>query len=154
MKNSLEGGKEEPKCCFGLFLFVGVRKLSLPCRGRGLPSRHPSCGCRTVNRTSTGDGCVFLLEPRHLPLKAHTKQNKVAYRWASERLLQTETARDAAQRISHYDAPVTDSKMTSQLSSKDNEFIFANFTCRISAGTRSATRSPDSRSRRRHSYSR
>ena len=46
------------------FLLVGVRKLSLLAEGEAYFSRHPCCGCRTASRTSTGDGCLFLLEPR------------------------------------------------------------------------------------------
>ena len=39
MKNSLEGGKEELKCCFDLFPFLGCRREEdvLAFRGRGLP---------------------------------------------------------------------------------------------------------------------
>ena len=54
-------------------LFVWVWILSLLAEGEVYFSRHPSCGCRTVCRTCTGDGCLFLLEPRRLWLWAHEK---------------------------------------------------------------------------------
>ena len=47
-------------------LFAGVRKLSLLsllAEGEVYPSMHSSRGCRTVSRTSSGDGCLFLPEP-------------------------------------------------------------------------------------------
>ena len=73
---SLEGGKEVPRHGLGVipFLFAGVRKLSLLAKGGGYPSRYPSCGCRTINRTNSGVGCWFLLEPRRLRLEVHKKQ--------------------------------------------------------------------------------
>ena len=49
---SIEGEKEMPKFRFG-FLFSF-----------------------DINRTSTGDGCLFLLEPRASESKEHQKQNK------------------------------------------------------------------------------
>ena len=56
-------------------LFVGVRKLSLLADGDVYLSRHPSCGCHTVSRT--GDGCLFLLEPRRFRLKTHKNTGAV-----------------------------------------------------------------------------
>ena len=71
-QDNIEGGMDVPKRFS--FPSVGVMRLSLPAEGEGLSLQVSFQGSTQFSRTGTGDGCVFLLEPRRLRLTAHEKQ--------------------------------------------------------------------------------
>ena len=73
-----EGRAEVLPLFFFPFLLVRVRNVSSLAEGEVYSSRHPSCGCRAVSQTSTGDGCLFLLETTTPPTQNTFKKQKKA----------------------------------------------------------------------------